>query len=94
MDHDTIALPNESESLEAEMTKTPLRAPPKRPRAASTGLWDVHDVAEFLRISIRSVQREARAGRLPVLQVCGMYRFDPALIRAYARGEWHPPKAA
>ena len=90
----------ESESLpprEAPVTKQPsaTRGPSvKRERrtAMDQGLWDVQDVASFLKMSVRWVQRMAQLGALPHVRISRKaLRFDPAKIRAYARGEWTPP---
>ena len=70
-----------------------------RPRGVRTddgAMWDVHDVAYFLKTTKAWVYQEQRAGRLPGVRLGGgrgHLRFDPADVRLYARGEW-PPKAA
>lgn len=50
-------------------------------------LWDAKDVAAYLRSSRSWVYQRAEAGQLPCLRIGGLLRFDPAVIRAYARGE-------
>lgn len=57
-------------------------------------LWDPSDVAAFLRVSRSWVYQKAEAGLLPVIRMPGsaLLRFDPETMRAYARGEWRPPK--
>jgi predicted DNA-binding transcriptional regulator AlpA len=58
-------------------------------------MWDVYDVAYFLKKSTGWVYRQFARRSLPGLKLpgSGTLRFDPAEIRAYVRGEW-PPKAA
>ena len=50
-------------------------------------LWDARDVARFLKASRSWVYHRAEAGELPCLRVGGLLRFDPATVRAFARGE-------
>lgn len=54
-------------------------------------LWTSRDVAGFLRVSRSWVYLHAEAGDLPSLRFGGVVRFDPAAIRAFARGEPLPP---
>ena len=65
------------------------RAPvPARPGGpTSDGLWDANDVAGYLKVSRSWVYHRAEAGQLPCVRVGGLLRFDPAAIRAAARGE-------
>lgn len=51
------------------------------------GLWDANDVAGYLKVSRSWVYHRAEAGQLPCVRVGGLLRFDPAAIRASARGE-------
>lgn len=53
-------------------------------------LWDAQDVARFLKVSRSWVYQKAEAGELPSLRVGGLVRFEPATVRAWARGE-RPP---
>ena len=57
-------------------------------------LWTADDVAKYLRVSRSWVYQHAEAGTIPVIRFPGssLLRFDPDKIRAYARGEWLPPK--
>lgn len=57
--------------------------------SASTneGLWDARDTATFLKSSPSWVYHQAQAGNLPCLKIGGLLRFEPAAIRAFARGE-------
>jgi excisionase family DNA binding protein len=50
-------------------------------------LWDANDVARYLKVSRSWVYHRAEAGQLPCVRVGGLLRFDPAAIRASARGE-------
>jgi excisionase family DNA binding protein len=50
-------------------------------------LWDANDVAAYLKVSRSWVYHRAEAGQLSCLRVGGLLRFDPAAIRAAARGE-------
>jgi excisionase family DNA binding protein len=45
-------------------------------------LWDVRDVAHYLKVSRSWVYQKVEAGLLPHLRVGGLVRFDPAAIRA------------
>lgn len=54
-------------------------------------LWDANDVARYLKVSRSWVYQRAEAGLLPCLHVGGLLRFDPATVRAFARGEVQPP---
>ena len=51
------------------------------------GLWDVRDVASYLKASRSWVYLKAEAGVLPSLRIGGLLRFDPEAIRAFARGQ-------
>jgi len=46
-----------------------------------------NDVASYLKVSRSWVYHRAEAGQLPFVRVGGLLRFDPATIRAAARGE-------
>ena len=56
-------------------------------RAAAEALWDANDVAAYFKASRSWVYQRAESGELPCLHVGGLLRFEPQLIRAYARGE-------
>jgi excisionase family DNA binding protein len=61
-----------------------------RPRLASdaaAALWTSADVASYLKASLSFVYKVAETGRLPCLRVGSMLRFDPEVVRAFARGE-------
>lgn len=48
-------------------------------------LWNVQEVASYLRMSTKWVYRFAATGRLPCCHVGGARRFEPEAIRAWAR---------
>jgi len=48
-------------------------------------LWTTLDVAEYLRISERSVRTLMRTKRLPSLRIGGAVRFEPAGIASWAK---------
>jgi len=62
------------------------------PAADASELWDANDAAHYLKVSRSWVYQRAEAGLLPCLRVGGLPRFDPATVRAFARGEVQPPK--
>jgi excisionase family DNA binding protein len=55
-------------------------------------LWDANDVARYLKVSRSWVYHRADAGLLPALRVGGLVRFDPAVVRGFARGEAQPSR--
>ena len=55
-------------------------------------LWDANDAARYLKVSRSWVYQRAESGLLPCLHVGGLVRFDPEVVRAFARGEVQPPK--
>jgi excisionase family DNA binding protein len=61
---------------------------------AEEGLWTPQQVAEYLKVSRSWVYQKAEAGLIPVIRMPGssLLRFEPDAVRAYARGEWEPPK--
>jgi excisionase family DNA binding protein len=54
---------------------------------AAEALWTVKDVADYLRVSTRWVYLRASEGTLPSLKFGSAVRFEPAAVRAFARGE-------
>lgn len=50
-------------------------------------LWTAGDAARYLRASLSFVYKVAEAGKLPCLRVGSMLRFDPEVVRAFARGD-------
>jgi excisionase family DNA binding protein len=65
---------------------------PEPPPDRSVRLWNANDVASYLRVSRSWVYQRAESGELPCLHVGGLIRFDPATVRAFARGEIQPTK--
>jgi len=55
-------------------------------RRVQRTLWDVRDVARYLKASVSWVYKAAERGELPSLRVGGLLRFDPGAVRAFARG--------
>lgn len=55
-------------------------------------LWDANDAAHYLKVSRSWIYQRAESGLLPCLRVGGLVRFDPEIVRAFARGEIQPPK--
>jgi excisionase family DNA binding protein len=64
-----------------------LARPPAEPIPSDDVLWDVADVARYLRVSRSWVYHRAEAGGFPLRRVGGLLRFDPAAVKAFARGE-------
>lgn len=56
-------------------------------RLREDGMWDANEVARYLQASRSWVYAQAEAGRLPCVRIVGLLRFDPAAIKALARGE-------
>ena len=50
-------------------------------------LWDASDCATFFKASRSWVYQQAERGVLPSLRVGGLLRFEPAAVKAFARGE-------
>ncbi len=52
----------------------------------SEALWDVNDVAAYLKASRSWVYQRATAGLLPYVKIGGLLRFVPSAIRDWALG--------
>ena len=50
-------------------------------------LWDAEAVARFLTVSRSMVYKLEQTGGLPCVRIGACIRFEPATVRAYARGE-------
>jgi excisionase family DNA binding protein len=50
-------------------------------------LWDADDVAGFLTVSRSMVYKLEQAGELPCVRIGSRVRFEPATVRAFARGD-------
>jgi excisionase family DNA binding protein len=55
-------------------------------RRSQRTLWDVRDVAQYLKASVSWVYKAAERRELPCMRVGGLLRFDPAAVRAFALG--------
>jgi predicted DNA-binding transcriptional regulator AlpA len=62
----------------------------QKPQAPES-LWDVKDVADYLKVSRSWVYQQAAAGLLPCRKLAGLLRFIPSAIRQWATGEQPPP---
>ena len=60
----------------------------------SEPMMTAEEVAAFLKISLSMVYKLRREGRLPGVPVGALWRFDPAVVRAFTRGEVTPPDGA
>ncbi len=49
-------------------------------------LWNVRDVATYLKVSCSWVYHAAESGKLPCFRIGNLLRFDPEELKAYARG--------
>lgn len=58
---------------------------PQPPTSTET-LWNVDDVAAYLKASRSWVYQRATAGLLPYVKIGGLLRFVPSAIRAWALG--------
>jgi excisionase family DNA binding protein len=54
-------------------------------RNETDSLWTDEDVATYLRVSVQTVQKWAKQGRLPVLKVGSLNRFDREVIKRWPR---------
>lgn len=61
--------------------------PKDAPANLLSELWNANDAARYLRVSRSWVYQHAESGDLPCLRVGGLVRFDPEVVRAFARGE-------
>lgn len=64
--------------------------------SATDSLWTADQVATYLRVSRSWVYQHAESGSIPVIRLpsSSLLRFDPEMVRRYARGEWSPAKVA
>lgn len=67
--------------LDARMADTPCGP------ARSPALLTAEDVAADWQVSVSMVYKLRREGKLPFVRIGTLYRFDPDVVRAYARGE-------
>lgn len=78
---------------EVQGLRAAIEARPAAPVAASEpeGLLDVKGAGRLLGMSPSWVYQRSEAGELPCVRLGGARRFDPAELRAYARGELPSP---
>ena len=57
----------------------------KRDHESRPKLWNVEDVAAFLRVRSKAVYRLVEAGDLPHLKIGRRVRFEPAAIERFIR---------
>jgi excisionase family DNA binding protein len=62
------------------------------PLDPAPGLWLANDAARYLKVGRSWVYQRAESGEFPCLHVGALIRFDPATVRAFARGEIHPAR--
>jgi excisionase family DNA binding protein len=55
-------------------------------RRAGQTLWNVRDVAQYLKASVSWVYKAAERGELPCVRIGGLLRFDARAVRAFALG--------
>jgi len=53
-------------------------------RRAGQTLWDVRDVAQYLKASVSWVYKAVERGELPCVRIGGLLRFDARAVRAFA----------
>ncbi len=73
---------------EGTRSMTPAGSTRRAPQAAAVNadtLWDANDVARYLKVSRSWVYHRAEAGLMPHLRVGGLLRFDPDVVRVFAR---------
>jgi excisionase family DNA binding protein len=56
---------------------------PRTESGSADRLLTIPEVAAFLRLNLKTVERMAREGRLPSLRVCGRVRFRPSDIASW-----------
>ena len=60
---------------------------PNLPGMPVESLWTSEEVARYLKVSRSMVYKLGQTGELPSLRVGACLRFDPTVVRGYARGE-------
>ncbi|HTQ45746.1 MAG TPA: helix-turn-helix domain-containing protein [Polyangiaceae bacterium] len=55
-------------------------------------LWTVDEVADYLRLSTRTVHRRVADGTLPALKIGALVRFDPDAVAAAVTGSPLPAR--
>jgi hypothetical protein len=90
-----VTMPKSEQAI--QRVATPGIEPEPRDPAGHGPLWTAKDVAGYLQASPSWVYQKSEAGLLPCLPPLpgsNFLRFDPAAIKAYARGEWRPAAAS
>jgi len=54
---------------------------------ARESLWDVTELATFLKVSKSWVYQASAAGNIPCIRIGAALRFEPEAIRAWMHGE-------
>lgn len=70
-------------NLESQIEK--LRQQPEEDRGSPDSLWTPQEVADYLNVSKRTVERIIDRGRLKPLRIRAQRRFEPESVRAYVR---------
>ncbi len=52
---------------------------------ARTSAWTVEALADLLEVSPKTLYKMANSGRIPVIRIAGMLRFDPVLVAEWLR---------
>lgn len=47
-------------------------------------LWTTTQVAEYLQVSVHTVRKWWERKQIPGMKICGVVRYSPAAIRAWA----------
>lgn len=55
-------------------------------------LLTAEQVAAMWQVSVSLIYKLRREGKLPFVRIGTLYRFDPEVIRAWARGDVTPPR--
>jgi excisionase family DNA binding protein len=59
----------------------------EKPLNAEEALWDVADVASYMRVSKSWVYQATASARFPCVRIGALLRFEPETVRAWVRGE-------
>ena len=57
----------------------------EEPTGEQFPLWDVNEVAAFMRVSRSWVYQRVEAGLIPHLRLGGLVRFEPEAIKKFVR---------
>lgn len=68
-----------------------LRARVEKLETEQEGLWTIQEVGEYLSVSVRTVERIIKKGRLQPIWIRHQRRFEPEAVRRYVR-EYGPGK--